>query len=106
MASFGYKRDAVGNPLAAKDRDEVIYYGYDGAYRLTRQARMHAGYGQIDEETFTYDAVGNRRTRLNQHWDGYNPSLYWPLDNPAGFIHAAVHGLLLGLGHAGAVSPQ
>lgn len=56
-----YGRDAVGNITdltQTSDMTEVITYSYDPTYRL-----LGADYaGSLDDETFTYDLVGNRKT--------------------------------------------
>jgi RHS repeat-associated protein len=59
LARFDYTLDAVGNRTAIDmelgGAPTSIEYGFDNAYRLTRETRSD-GF----EQTFAYDAVGNR----------------------------------------------
>ena len=45
--------------MAIKEYDDLLEYGYDGAYRLTSEIRMSPTGGMVYEDKFTYDAVGN-----------------------------------------------
>ena len=60
--SFLYSLDDAGNRTAVEEASgDLVTYSYDDAYQLTREQRSGANAYDI---TFTYDAVGNRLTKL------------------------------------------
>lgn len=60
LESFAYTYDLAGNRTSLTDRFGPHAYGYDPLYRLTSADHPVAS-GLLDE-SFTYDAVGNRLT--------------------------------------------
>ena len=68
---YTYSYDPTGRctGIAYADGSQSVYT-FDRAYRLTGDKRIDANGGLIYEETFTYDAVGNR---LSKRRTGLNP---------------------------------
>jgi RHS repeat-associated protein len=67
LAAFAYTVDATGNRTAIdmhlNGTQNRLEYSFDDAYRLTNEIRKDAGGAVIENEAFTYDAVGNRLTK-------------------------------------------
>ncbi|HOW73055.1 MAG TPA: RHS repeat-associated core domain-containing protein [Phycisphaerae bacterium] len=85
VASFGYILDKVGNRQVVQEKDSVLYYRYDQAYRVTGESRVRPADGLlVYEEDFTYDAAGNRLTRRKSELGtiptAVGPYGLWPLD--------------------------
>ena len=58
VSNVSYTRDRIGNILTANDLDGLTTYTYDALYQLKT-----ADYpGTANDESFVYDAVGNRST--------------------------------------------
>ena len=86
-----YSRDAVGNPLAIRERDDILYYGYDGAYRLTKEQRLgqrrwHGLRGRLYLRRSGQPAYA-RAQGLDARRPARQPAGWWPLDEirPASF---------------------
>lgn len=63
IAGYQYTRDGVGNPAGVALADgDLITFTHDDNYRLTREQRSGANAYDI---TYTFDAVGNRSTKLS-----------------------------------------
>jgi YD repeat-containing protein len=66
LGTFSYTRDAVGDVLAASElAGGSVSYGYDALRRLTRETHRDAGGAALIDLGYTYDAVGNRLTRID-----------------------------------------
>jgi RHS repeat-associated protein len=62
ISIFTYTYDNAGNrTVVVEASGDRITYSYDNAYQLTREARSGANAYDV---TYTYDAVGNRLTKL------------------------------------------
>ncbi len=62
LSSFGYALDAVGNRTSVVEASgDRVTWSYDATSQLTREQRSGADAYDI---TYTYDAVGNRLTKL------------------------------------------
>ncbi|MBM3499050.1 MAG: RHS repeat-associated core domain-containing protein [Armatimonadetes bacterium] len=63
ICSFGYEYDAVGNPVSVAEGDgSRVTYTYDALNQLARERRSGDSAYDI---TYTYDAVGNRLTKVD-----------------------------------------
>ncbi|MBM3501806.1 MAG: RHS repeat protein, partial [Armatimonadetes bacterium] len=63
ICSFGYEYDAVGNPVSvAEGSGDRVTYSYDALNQLAREQRSGDSAYDI---TYTYDAVGNRLTKVD-----------------------------------------
>src|SRR5206468_5313617 len=62
ISSFDYAYDGAGNRMRVAEVDgNRVTWSYDNLYELTRERRSGANAYDI---TYTYDAAGNRRTKL------------------------------------------
>ncbi|MBI3461750.1 MAG: hypothetical protein HY000_01625, partial [Planctomycetes bacterium] len=63
ISSFDYAYDSVGNRTRVVEAGAIrVTWSYDNLYQLTRERRSGANSYDI---TYTYDAAGNRRTKLD-----------------------------------------
>ena len=82
VSNAAYTRDRVGNLLTAADLDGLTSYSYDPLYRLSS-----ADYpGTAFDESFTYDAVGNRQ--LHTKGGAVHAYEYYPGSNRLKAVHA------------------
>jgi RHS repeat-associated protein len=93
LEQLRYTRDAVGHVIEiASSREGTTSYAYDPLYRLIRTDYP----GTSWDETFTYDAVGNRLTHLRggttryyQYLAGSNRLASIRLNSPTGTVEAS-----------------
>ena len=67
VAFADYTYDEAGNRVTMKDRPgEMVHtYGYDDLHRLITASHPHDSEVETKNETFSYDAVGNREADAN-----------------------------------------
>ena len=73
LAKFAYTLDPTGNRTGITYADESrSLYEFDQAYRLTREKHIGAGDTVRFDESYTYDAAGNRLTKVRTGWNPVN----------------------------------
>ena len=70
LAKFSYTLDPAGNRsgIAYADGSKSLY-SLDASHRLTGEQRLAADGSLLYDESFTYDAVGNRLTQTRTGWN-------------------------------------
>lgn len=65
LASYTYTLSQAGNRLGVVEIDgSSIQWAYDAAYRLTEEIRQDSSGAVITQMAFSYDAVGNRLSKV------------------------------------------
>ncbi len=79
VRSFGYAYSAAGMITnVTLESGERLVYTYDSLQRLTSEKRLSSAGATLREESFTYDKVGNRKTKA---LDGTTVAYSFPYGN-------------------------
>ena len=78
ISNYAYTLGAAGNRLTVAELSgRGVAYGYDSLYRFTSEAVTSDPHNNNGTASYTYDAVGNRKT-LNSGADDLAKSLSCP----------------------------
>lgn len=70
LAKFAYSHDLSGNRTGITYADgSRSLYEFDQAYRLTRDLRVDSSNQTQYDESYTYDSLGNRLTKVRTIWN-------------------------------------
>ncbi len=99
LRSFEYGRDVLGMVTnVTRETGAECRYGYDGFSRLTGETRLSGSGKDLYDAAYTYDAVGNRLTKVVDgmsvnYVTNYNRLVSWSVSAPTGLVgRVPVHG--------------